>query len=93
MIFTNSVAIIRTKKGSVVGAHLIATHEYAKMNPNEFAYNGAFLASSFEIMKTIAGDVIVSLKENFPNIEENSIEIKHNAIFHNVTSIEITSEY
>ena len=76
MNFTHSVAIIRTRKDSVVGCHMIFTRRYANQNKNQFRYTG-YACSEFHIVTT------------FDVMERSKVKIVNQIHFENVTEIEI----
>ena len=51
MSYQNSVAIIRTRKDSVVGCHIIFTNRYVAANRHQFVYRG-YPCSEFHIAET-----------------------------------------
>ena len=85
MNFTHSVAIIRTRKDSVVGCHMIFTRRYANQNKNQFKYTG-YACSEFHIGETVGGNVIVT---TFDVMERSKVKIVNQIHFENVTEIEI----
>lgn len=89
MKFTNSVAIVRTKKDNVVGSHMISTYEYQKENPNQFTY-GEYRCNRFSLAETIGGRVIVKTEETF---KQSKAKITNEIIFDNVTEVEILTTH
>ena len=85
MKFQNSVAIVRTRKGNVVGCHMISTYGYEKENPNQFVYD-EYRCNRFEFVETVGGCVIVKTEETF---EHSKAKITNEIIFENVTEVEI----
>ena len=65
MSYQNSVAIIRTRKDSVVGCHMIFTNRYVAANRHQFVYRG-YPCSEFHIAETEGGDVIVTTFDVMP---------------------------
>ena len=84
MKFKNSVAIVRTRKGNVVGCHMISTYGYEKENQNQFAYD-EYRCKQFELVETVGGCVIVKTEETF---EHSKAKITNEIIFENVTEVE-----
>ena len=89
MKFKNSVAIVRTRKDNVVGAHMISTYGYEKENKNKFAYDG-YRCKQFELMETVGGCVIVKTEET---LEHSNAKITNEIIFENVTEVEILTTH
>lgn len=89
MKFKNSVAIVRTRKGNVVGCHMISTYGYEKENQNKFAYD-EYRCKQFELVETVGGCVIVKTEETF---EHSKAKITNEIIFENVTEVEILTTH
>lgn len=88
-MYKNSLVIIRTKKDSTVGCHMIFTKQYQKDNPSQFVYDG-YQCSEFEIAETVGGKVIVTTKDHM-NISK--IPVEHRLEFDNVTKIELLTTH
>ena len=89
MKYTDSVAIIRTRKGNTIGCHMISTYNYCKLMPNQFVYNGYF-CEAFEIYENVGGQVKI---KTFDKLHHSGIELENVITMSNVTGIEIMSEY
>ena len=89
MKFKNSVAIVRTRKGNVVGCHMISTYGYEKENPNQFVYD-EYRCKQFELVETVGGCVIVKTEET---LEHSKAKITNEIIFENVTEVEILTTH
>ena len=89
MKFKNSVAIVRTRKGNVVGCHMISTYGYEKENQNQFVYD-EYRCKRFELLETVGGCVIVKTEETF---EHSNAKITNEIIFENVTEVEILTTH
>lgn len=88
-LFKNSIAIIRTKKGNVVGCHMFSTYNYIKLKPKQFDYKG-YCGQSFEITESVGGTIVVLVKDKLPH---SNIEFTNTVRIDNVTAIEIMSEH
>lgn len=87
-VYSNSAAIIRTRKGNTVGCHLLVTKNYQKSNNQEFSYTNAYIGDSFDICETVGGNIVATVYDHllFARVKvENRIQIQ------NVTEIEILS--
>lgn len=89
MSYQNSVAIIRTRKDSTVGCHMIFTNRYAAANKNQFMYRG-YPCSEFHISETDGGDVIVTTFDVMP---QSKVKITNQIRFENVTEIEMLTSH
>ena len=89
MAYKNSVAIIRTRKDNVVGAHMISTRGYEQINPDRFAYDG-YRCREFEIGETVGGVVVVVTKDRF---EYSGADIRNEILFENVYEIELLTAH
>lgn len=89
MIYSNSIAIIRTRKDSVVGSHLISTRAYEKANPHQFVYNG-YRCSKFDVAETVGGTIVLTLIDT---LEFSKVTVTNTIYFENVTSIEIKTHH
>lgn len=89
MIFTDSVALVRTRKQNTVGVHMISTYRYQKLMPSQFVYSG-YVGESFEITENVGGMVIITITNKLPH---SGITFKNVIRFDNVTDIEIMSEH
>ena len=89
MAYKNSVAIIRTRKDTVVGCHMISTKGYEKINPKQFAYDG-YRCHEFEIGETVGGVVVVATKDKF---EYSGADIRNEIRFENVYEIELLTAH
>lgn len=87
--FTNSVAIIRTRKGSTAGCHMISTYNYRKIMPTQFCYNG-YCGQYFEITENVGGQIIIFVYDKLPH---SGIEYKNVIKINNVVAIELMSEH
>ena len=86
----NSVAIIKTRKGSIVSGHMIATEAYMELMPNQFSYKDCYICKEFEILENVGGDVIIKAYNQLENADiyyENMIRIR------NVFEISVMSEH
>lgn len=88
-MYKNSMVIIRTKKNSIVGCHMIFTKQYQKDNPSQFVYDG-YQCSEFEIAENVGGKVIVTTKDHM-NISK--IPVEHRLEFDNVTKVELLTTH
>ena len=88
-LFKNSIAIIRTKKGNVVGCHMFSTYNYIKLKPKQFDYKG-YCGQSFEITESVGGTIVVLVKDK---LQHSNIEFTNTVRIDNVTAIEIISEH
>lgn len=89
MEYRNSVAIIRTKKDSAVGCHIVFTSAYKTLNPNKFDYKG-YLCERFEILETVGGKVVIKTIFRLPH---SCVKLKNEIQISNVTEIEILTEH
>ena len=89
MKFKSSVAIVRTRKDNVVGAHMISTYGYEKENQNKFAYD-EYRCKQFELVENVGGCVIVKTEET---LEHSKAKITNEIIFENVTEVEILTTH
>ena len=89
MSYQNSVAIIRTRKDSVVGCHMIFTNRYVAANIHQFVYRG-YPCSEFHIAETEGGDVIVTI---FDVMQQSKVKITNQIRFENVTEIEVLTSH
>lgn len=89
MKYTDILMIVRTRKGNVVGSHMVYTHNYRKINPKKFAYS-RYSCNCFELMENISGDIVVKCTDRLEHADINFTNIIR---FSNVTEIEIMSEH
>lgn len=89
MNLTNSVAIIRIRKDSVVGCHMIYTNRYVATNKHQFVYRG-YPCAEFHIAETDGGDVIVTTVDMMPH---SKVKITNQIRFENVTEIEVLTSH
>lgn len=89
MIYKNSIAIIRTKKGNAIGCYSIFTGKYCKLQPHKFDYSG-YKCDEFEILETVGGKIVVN---TIKKTEISGIEIKNQLVFSNVESIKMLTEH
>nr|DAI27706.1 MAG TPA: hypothetical protein [Caudoviricetes sp.] len=86
----NSIAIIKTRKESVVSCHMVVTEEYMKLMPSQFTYKDCYICKEFEILENVGGDVVVKAYSKLENADiyyENTIRIR------NVAGIAVMSEH
>lgn len=57
-MYKNSVAIIRTRKDTIVGCHMVAARKYIQLMPCQFDYKNTYVCDSFELLENVGGDVI-----------------------------------
>lgn len=89
MKYTNSVMIIRTRKGNTVGCHMISTRNYQKLIPNQFDYKG-YVCEAFEVYENVGGQIKVKVIDT---LRHAGIVFYNIITFANVTEIEILSEH
>ncbi len=89
MKYTDSLMILRTRKGNTVSCHMVYTHNYRKMNPKRFDYKG-YSCNHFELLENVGGNVIVKCADR---LEHANIDFENVIKFANVTEIEIMSEH
>lgn len=89
MKYTNSVAIIRTRKGNTVGCHMVSTYRYQALNKSQFVYNEYF-CDCFEIYENVGGQVKI---KTFDKLRHANVEIVNEITFNNVTDIEVLSSH
>lgn len=89
-MYKNSAAIIRTRKNTVVGCHMVATRKYIQIMPSQFDFKNAYICDSFEILENVGGDVII---ETNNHLKHAGIQFKNRIRIRNVTEIEIMTEH
>lgn len=89
MTYRNSAAIIRTRSGNTIGCHMVFTHKYRGLKPNQFDYKG-YPCQEFDILETVGGKVVIEASDKL-NYSGAEVKIKMN--FSNVTEIEILTEH
>lgn len=89
MKYTDSVAIIRTRKGNTVGSYIISTFNYQMLMPSQFVYDG-YSCRAFEVYENVGGQVKI---KTFDKLEHAGIDFQNVITFDNVTDIEIMSEH
>ncbi len=89
MKYTNSVAIIRTRKGNTEGCHMVSTYAYQQLMPNQFVYDGYF-CKWFELSENVGGQVKI---RTFDKLEHAGIVFENVITFDNVVEIELLSEH
>lgn len=89
MIYQSSAAIIRTRKDSMVGCHMIYTRRYMSANKHKFSYRG-YPCSEFHITETEGGNVIVT---TFDVMQQSKVKITNQIRFENVTEIEVLTNH
>lgn len=89
-MYKNSVAIIRTRKDTVVGCHMVATRKYIQIMPSQFDYKNAYICDSFELLENVGGDVIIVAKDS---LRHANVRFKNRIRIRNVEEIEILTEH
>jgi len=87
-VYSNSAAIIRTRKGNTVGCHLLVTKNYQKSNNQEFSFTNVYVGDSFDICESVGGDIVVKVYDLLPH---SQVRVKNRIWIQNVTEIEILS--
>lgn len=90
MIYKNSVALIRTRKGNVAGCHMVVTRRYIKLMPTSFCYKGCYICDNFEILENVGGDVVIISHDR---LGYAGVDIKNRIRIQNVSDIEIMTEH
>ena len=88
-MYKNSLVIIRTKKDSIVGCHMVFTQQYQADNPNQFDYKG-HKCREFEISDTVGGKVVITTQDYLENAE---VPITNTLEFDNVTKIDMLTTH
>lgn len=86
----NSVAIIRTRKDTVVGCHRVATKKYIQLMPSQFDYKNTYICDSFELLENVGGDVIIKAEDSLKHV---GLEFTNRIRIRNVEEIEILTEH
>lgn len=86
--YENSVVIVRTQHGSIVGSHMIFTKKYRSNNPTQFDYKG-YQYKQFTIKETVGGNVIV---ETVDQLDHSGAKVTNVIEFSNVTGLEILTD-
>lgn len=89
-MYKNSVAIIRTRKDTVVGCHMVATKKYIQIMPSRFDYKNAYICDSFELLENVGGDVIIKAEDSLKNV---GIKFINRIRIRNVEEIKILTEH
>ena len=88
-MYKDSYCIVRTREGSIVGCISVATFNYQKIMPSQFAtYN--YICDRFEIMENVGGMIII---KTYQKMKHAKVEIVDTIGINNVTDIEILSEH
>lgn len=89
-MYKNSVAIIRTRKDTIVGCHMIVTRKYIQLMPSQYDYKNAYVCDSFEILENVGGDVVIVAEDS---LKHAGIRFKNLMRIRNVEEIEILTEH
>lgn len=89
-MYKNSVAIIRARKDTVVGTHMVATKKYIQLMPSQFDYKNTYICDSFELLENVGGDVIIKAEDSLKHV---GLEFINRIRIRNVEEIEILTEH
>lgn len=88
MKYYNSAAIIRTKKGNTVNAHLIVSRGYRGNGGISFSEENSIECDYFEIYEFVGGSLLI---ETYAKTKVAEVEIKHKIEIKSAKTIEILS--
>lgn len=86
MEFKSSIAIVRTRKDSIIGCHSIVTRNYTKFKPKQFDYKNSYRCDEFDILETVGGNVVIKTRTR---LKHSKVEVLNELTFENVTGIEM----
>lgn len=89
-MYKNSVAIIRTRKDTVVGCHMVATKKYIQIMPSRFDYKNTYICDSFELLENVGGDVIIKAEDS---LKHAGLKFINRIRIRNVEEIKILTEH
>ena len=89
-MYKNRVAIIRTRKDTVVGCHSVATKKYIQLMPSQFDYKNTYICDSFELLENVGGDVIIKTEDSLKHV---GLEFTNRIRIRNVEENEILTEH